>query len=125
MSLHNDIDQLNDDIAGWDKKNTRDLKSKLDQLGVKHYKRSPSRVALQKVLKSKLRKRSGLTDRISYKMPRHAIFLAKGVSKGHPITNPREVKDWYDPVVDDNLPELADIVANGSGNIIINNLNIR
>ena len=125
MSLQNDIQQLDDNIVGWDKRNLNDLKNRLNQLGVKHLRRSPNKIALQKALKSKLRKRAGLTDRISYKMPRSAIFLAKGVSKGHPISNPREAKDWYNSVVDTNIEKLADIVAEGSGNIVINNLNIK
>jgi hypothetical protein len=58
-------------------------------------------------------------------MPRSAIFLHKGVGKGHPISNPRTAKEWFSPVVDKNIEGLADIVANGGGNLIINNLNIK
>jgi hypothetical protein len=125
MSLANDIEALDDEIVNWDKKNISDLRDKLDALNVKHLKRSPNKTALKRALKSKLRKRSGLTDRISYSMPRSAIFLAKGVSKGHPISNPRTAKDWYNSVVDENIEDLGDIVAEGGGNLIINNINIR
>jgi len=125
MSIQNDLDKLNDDIAAWDKSDLKDLRGELNSLGVQHRRNSPSKISLQKVLKSRLRKRSGLIDRISYVMPRHAIFLHKVVSKGHPITNPRQAKEWYSPVVDRNIPKLADIVAEGGGNLIINNLDIR
>jgi hypothetical protein len=125
MSIQNDIIELNTNIEGWDKKNLRDLKSELNRLGVRHRRNSPNKVALVRVLKSRLRKRSGLTDRISYVMPRSAVFLHKGVSKGHPITNPRQAKPWYVPVVDGNMDALGDIVSEGGGNLIINNLSIR
>ena len=125
MAYQNDLDQLNDDISGWDKSNLNDLRGQLDALNVKHVKRSPNKISLKRALRSSLRKRSGLTDRISYSMPRSAIFLHKGVSKGHPITNPREAKEWYTPVVNKNIDNLADIVAEGGGNLIINNLDIR
>lgn len=123
--VEQDIEELNNDIESWDEKNLKDLVSELDALGVKHFKRSPNKTALKKVLKSALRKRFGLIDRISYKIPRSAIFLHKGVSKGHPISNPRTAKEWYTPVVNKNIDDLADIVAEGGGNLIINNINIR
>jgi hypothetical protein len=125
MSLSNDIQELNSNIAGWDRTNMRDLKSELNRLGVKHRKNSPNKISLQKALKSRLRQKSGLTDRISYSMPRSAIFLHKGVSKGHPITNPRQAKEWYSPIVDRNIEHLVDIVAEGGGNLIINNIDIK
>lgn len=125
MPVLQDMDNLNEDISIWEKNNKRDLVAELNALGVKHYRRSPNKISLQKALKSKLRKRLGLIDRISYLMPQSAIFLAKGVSKGHPISNPREAKDWYNPVLDGNLNGLGEIVADGGGNLIINNINIK
>jgi hypothetical protein len=124
MSLSNDIQELNSNIVGWDRTNKRDLINELNKLGVKHRRNSPNKIPLQKALKSQLRQRAGLTDRISYKMPRSAIFLHKGVSKGHPITNPRKAKEWYAPV-DRNIEHLVDIVAEGGGNLIINNISIK
>jgi hypothetical protein len=125
MSIENDVEKLDSEIVDWDKNNLGDLRSKLDALNVKHVKRSPNKTALKRVLRSKLRKQAGLTNRISYSMPRSAIFLAKGVSKGHPISNPRTAKDWYNSVVDENIETLADIVAEGGANLIINNINIK
>jgi hypothetical protein len=126
MAIFDDsIDQMNDEIEQWDKGTIGDLRAKIRDLNIKHVKRSPNKIALSKALRSKLRQRAGITDRISYSMPRSAIFLHKGVSKGHPISNPRTAKPWYGPVVEKNLDKLADIVANGSGNLIINNINIK
>lgn len=125
MPIETDIEQLNSEIEGWNKSNLEDLRKNISSLNIKHVKRSPNKVSLQKALKSSLRKRTGVVDRISYSMPRSAIFLAKGVSRGHPISNPRASKNWYAPVVNKNIEELGDIVANGAGNLIINNISIK
>lgn len=120
-----DISEMDNEIVQWNKHNVDDLKARLKQLNVKHYKRSPNPVPLIRALKSTLRKNAGLTDRISYKMPRSAVFLHKGVSKGHPITNPRTAKEWYTPIVDQNIEKLHDIIADGGGNLVINNFKIQ
>lgn len=119
------MDDINDEIVQWSAQNLADLKAKLVELNVKHYKRSPNKVSLSNALKQKFRQKFGVIDMISYKMPRSAIFLHKGVSKGHPISNPRQVKEWFNPVVDKNIDKLGDIVQEASGNLVINNLNIR
>ena len=120
-----DIDDLNNNIKNWDEKDKRDILKEMDALGIKHSKNSPNKTPLRKVFKSKLTQRAGLTNKISYSMPRSAVFLHKGVGRGHPKTNPRTAKEWFNPVVDRNLEELADIVADGQGTMIINAINIR
>lgn len=117
-------EELNSGITYWSNKTFDSLKSELDDLGVVHAKYSRSPVALKVALKKKLSRQRGSINRIAYGMPRHAVFLHKGVSRGHPINNPRKKKEWFNPV-DDRLPELADIVAEGQGNLIINSLSIR
>ena len=116
---------MNERIQKWDEKDLTDLRSEMDALGIKHSKNSPNKVPLRKALKSKLTQRNGLTNKISYSMPRSAVFLHKGVSRGHPKTNPRQAKEWFNPVVDKNLDELADIVADGQGTLVINAINIK
>lgn len=116
-----DLTEMTGEISQWNKENLADLKARLKALNVKHSKNSPNQVPLIRALKSQLHKDAGLIDRITYKMPRSAIFLHKGVSKGHPISNPRTAKEWYVPVVEKNIEKLQDIIANGAGNLIINN----
>lgn len=120
-----DIDNMNQKIKAWNEKDVQDLLKEMDSLGIKHSKNSPNKVPLRKALKSKLSQRAGLTNRISYSMPRSAIFLHKGVSRGHSKGNPRQAKEWFNPVVERNLDELADIVADGQGTLIINAINIK
>ncbi len=123
--LNNDTDQLNDDIEQWNKRNLQALRDKISSLNIKHRDNSPNKLPLARALRSQLRKKDGIISRISYKMPVSAIFLHKGVSRGHPVTNPRRAKEWYAPVVDKTIDELADIVADGQGNMVINNINIK
>ena len=115
---------MNDEITRWSDDTKRDLVSELDSLGVQHYKNSPNKVPLRQALKRKLRKRFDTIDKITYQMPRSAIFLHKGVSRGHGKDNPRKAKEWYAPIVDKNMDKLGDIVAEGQGNMIINNFTI-
>ena len=125
MFNQQDIDELNDGIKNWEDKNHNDLLSQMDALGIQHSKNSPNKIPLRRALKSTLRQRFGLTNKISYSMPRSAVLLHKGVSRGHGKNNPRTAKEWFNPVIDKNLDELADIVADGQGNLVINNVNIK
>ncbi len=125
MFEQEDIDKLNEGIEGWEQKNHNDLLSEMDALDIKHSKFSPNKVPLRRALKSTLRQKFGLTNKISYTMPCSAIFLHKGVSRGHGKNNPRQAKEWYAPVIDRNIDELADIVADGQGTLVINALQIK
>lgn len=117
-------EDLNSGITDWSNQTFDALKNELDALGVQHSKYSRSPQSLKAALRKKLGRQRGTINRISFGMPRHAVFLQKGVSRGHPKTSPRKKKEWFNPV-DDRLPQLADIVAEGQGNLIINNLGIR
>lgn len=119
------LNELDNEIKDWNDKNFSDLKNELDRLGVKHYKRSPNERSLKSVLKTSIHRSFGVADRISYKMPRSAVFLHKGVSKGHPISNPRQAKEWYTPIVEKNIEKLTDILSDRSANLVINNLKIK
>ena len=125
MFEQKDIDQLNENIQQWSDDNKKDLISELNALEVKRYPYSQNPVPLKKALKRSLRKKFGLTDRISYSMPRSAIFLHKGVSRSHGKSNPRKAKEWYEPVVNRNIDSLSDIVADGQGSLVINSLKIK
>ena len=120
-----DIEKLNTDIELWDDKNKAAVINEMDTLGIKRYPYSQNPVPLRKAFKSKLRKRFDLINKISYSMPRSAVFLHKGVSRSHGKNHPRTAKEWYEPVVDRNIDELADVVAEGQGNLIVNALKIK
>lgn len=125
MFEQKDIDDLNENIAGWDKRNLDEIISGMDALNIQHSKYSPNKIPLRRALKSRLTQKFGLTNKISYRMPRSAVFLHKGVSRGHGKDNPRTAKEFFNPVVDKNIDELADIVADGQGTLVINALLIK
>lgn len=120
-----DTDSFNDKVTHWATESHTQLKDRLTALGVKRYSYSQNPRPLKQALRKKLRKKYDLINRISYKMPRSAVFLAKGVSKGHPISNPRKAKDWFNTVIDSRINELVEIVADETGNMIINAINIK
>jgi hypothetical protein len=120
-----DIEQYNNEVANWAKDTDSALKSNIDGLGIKRYPYSQNPVPLRNVIKARLAKKFDLVNRVVYRMPRSAVFVHKGVSRGHPISNPRKPKEWYNPVVENRVDALGNIAANASGNLIVNGLNIK
>jgi hypothetical protein len=123
------LDNANNRIQEWGSDVESKLKARILDLGIRHRANSPSSRAAVNSLRTGFRKVSGLINRISYSIPRHMIFVHKGVGKGTPIekvgqTN-RIAKPWFNPVIDDKIEELADIVAEETGDAIINNLFIK
>lgn len=75
----------------------------------------------------------GEIDTISFSFERHGIFLHKGVGRGwekrgafvvrtakSPLKTGRNIVEWFNPVLDRNIPELADHIAEINANAIIN-----
>jgi len=120
-----DIEAYNNDVANWAKDTDSALKASIDGLGIKRYPYSQNPLPLREVIKARLAKRFDLVNRVVYRMPRSAVFVHKGVSRGHPINNPRQRKEWFNPVVDNRIDELGNIASNASGNLIVNGLNIK
>jgi hypothetical protein len=117
-----DFQTYNSEVREWTSLSLRDLKKELVRLNVKF---SGTQYSMSKLLRTAVRNQNGLASRISFKMPQHSIFLHKGVGRGRPASNPKGAKEWFNPIIERNLPALADRVANGQADFIINNLNIR
>ena len=66
---------------------------------------------LYESLKVKFKKRSAEIFFISFPFSRHGVFLVKGVSRGHKLSNPREKKDWMSRVLNPQMDALAEIIA--------------
>jgi hypothetical protein len=116
---------MNADVSSWATETRKEVVSQMDELDIRHYPYSPNKVPLRKALKQRLVRRRDMINKISYTMPRSAVFVHKGVSRGHPISNPRKIKQFFNPVIDERIEKLADLVAEHSGNIIINALQIK
>lgn len=119
-------DYDNDKIEEWGKKNLAAIKTTIDALGIKHSPKSTNPKALKNNITLKFKKdRDGMLNRISYGMPRSGVFEHKGVGRGHPISNPRKAKRWFDIPTEANLPDLQKIVAENDVTYVINNLKIK
>lgn len=115
-------ESLNGKIQSWSKKTASELSSTENKLNIKH---SPG----SNWQRLSYGRAAGIISRISFKMPRHAIFVHKGVGKGTPIsmvgqTN-RKAKPWFNPVIDNRIDELADTVADEQADIIVKGINIK
>lgn len=125
MFQSSDIDDMNSRVEGWNDETVSQVKGSIQSLGLKRYSYSQNPRPLIDAFRSKLRKDFDVVSQISYSMPRSAVFLHKGVSRGHGKNNPREAKEWFNPVVEGRMGELGDIVADVQGNMVVNALTIR
>ncbi|OLY92295.1 hypothetical protein SAMN05444008_11561 [Cnuella takakiae] len=124
-----DIDKYNQDVAAWTKDTKNAALAELDKHGVVHSPKSKSPVPLRKALKTALRKNGGVTNRISFKIPRHAVFLHKGVGRGTTASQAgstnRKAKPFLNPPIEQNIGKLAELVADHQGTMIVNALMIK
>jgi len=75
------------------------------------------------------RKEYGEITSVSFKFERHGVFVHKGVGRKYPISGKESIKqhvkdrvavEWFNPVLDQYLPELADRIAQINANASIN-----
>jgi hypothetical protein len=127
--LPEDMDAFNSDVNKWTKETKSEVVSEIGALGIVHRENSKSPVAAQKALKTSQRKNAGLINRISFRMPRHMVFVHKGVGRGTKITDVgstnRVAKPWFNPVIEKKLDELVDIVADHQGAMVLNAIMIK
>lgn len=124
-----DVESYNSDVANWTKETLDAARNELDALGVVHSKKSKSPIPLKKALKTSLRKNAGVVDRISFKIPRYAVFLHKGVGRGTTIsqvgTTNRKAKPFLNPPIEHNINKLVDIAADHQGTLVVNAIMIK
>lgn len=81
-------------------------------------------------IRSKTRQNFGEIDTITYSFERHGVFVHKGVGRGYPIRGGAVIKnpsgktrvavEWFNPVLDQNLPELANRIAEINADAALN-----
>jgi hypothetical protein len=128
--IYQGIEAFNKDVQAWAYKVRSTLKSNIQSSAGK------GKGELSRSLKSNLRKDHGEIDSISYKFPRHGVFFQKGVGRGHIMQGGKVVRgvkskkvvrfldgpvkrspqDWFNRTLENELPKLADIVANHKAN---------
>lgn len=120
---------LNKEISQWAKGQKKDLDSQFDKLDIQHREGSPSPQAARELLRHYLGQKFGMVSKITFKFPRHMVFVQKGVGKGTPAaqagTGKRKPKDWFNGPIDEGVERLADIVAEGQADMIINSIRIK
>jgi hypothetical protein len=127
--LPEDMDAFNTDVNKWTKDTKSEVVSEIGSLGIVHQENSKSPVPAQKAIKTSQRKNAGLVNRISFRMPRHMVFVHKGVGRGTKITDvgstKRVAKPWFNPVIERKIDELVDIVADHQGAMVLNAIMIK
>jgi hypothetical protein len=149
------IDARNAAVRGWGKAQIQPLRAEINALGIKSYTGQ-----MRRFLRDRYYKSADKINGIGYKMPRHAVFVHKGVGRGYPISvvqgralgsskqsikkalsekgynkaaiskftsaglngKRRTPKAWFNPIMDRNIPKLADAVAKHDADIVAKNI---
>ena len=84
-------------------------------------------------IKARTGQKFGVIDRATFSFERHGVFVHKGVGKGYqmqggmvvrtakgPVTKERKPNEWFNPVLDQSLPELANKLAEINADAVLN-----
>lgn len=139
-------------MQAWADKTEAGLKGRSAALGITHRSNSPSSGSSVGKIKGRTKQRGGIIDRVSFKFPRSLVWTHKGAGKGRGgvkgsvwydalgirhSTSPgsfgkmgtggRRAKPWLNDTLEaaTGVDELASIVAEESGDAIVNNLLIK
>lgn len=127
--LAEDMDAFNKDVSKWTKDTKAEVISEMNSLGIVHRENSQSPVPAQEAFKTSQGKKAGVVSKISFRMPRHMVFVHKGVGRGTKITeagnSKRKAKAWFNPVIEKNMNDLVDIVADHQGAMVLNAIMIK
>jgi hypothetical protein len=146
------LDRYNTRVREWTKDSVNKMQAKALSYGVEHRSDSPSKGSSVRKLKDRYRQHDGSIDQVSIKFPRSLIWTNKGAGKGRAgikgskwtdkygntkSTNPksmgkmgtlgRTTKPFFNDVLDSpsGVNELANIVAEETGDSIINEMFIK
>lgn len=146
------FDRQNQRVEDWAQRTENSLKGTAGALGIIHRTTSPSNGSSVDKIKHRFRLRAGVIEVISFRFPRSLIWPHKGAGRGmggllgstwydrlgiKRTTNPeslgkmgigsRPEKPWLNQAMESpqGVDELATIVAEESGDAIVNNLLIK
>lgn len=114
--------KINQIAREWAKKRPPELRQSLasNNIGVSG--------ELRKSLRQRVYYYYGVADRIGFKLKRYGIFRAKGVGRGRPIGSAAAnqfAKPWFNPVIDEHLPELADELSQAAADLTLKTINLK
>lgn len=90
-------------------------------------------------ISTKIIRHNGIADGIGFGIQRHGVFVSKGVGSGYVMSggmvmrvaktqgdgNTRKPVDWFNPIIDSNVPSIADQVAEIHANLAINAVHMK
>lgn len=123
--------KLRKNILSWKRETFAKLKQETNKLGIEHRSNSPSNIPANSAMKAAHASRQGYINRITYKFPKHMVFVHKGVGRGVPIAKAgsaginRKPKPWFNPVIEAEIGKLADTVAEDCADIAMEAIFIR
>ena len=142
--INTDVQEQNEAVSKWSSMVQRRLRQNLQQFnnGKNSTVQRPGRSErmLRTSLNSKTKQNYGVIDRISIQFERHGVFVHKGVGNGYkmqggtvirtakkpiPYPRPRVAVEWFNPILDQSLPELADKLADIGANAVVNATRMR
>lgn len=122
--------KYNQDVKNWAKSVRQQLAASARSKTTKGKKATKTTVhkdegeITEKILASDIRSSVkisyGTIEKCSFSFPRHGVFWQKGVSKGHKISNPRKAVDWFNSIIEQNVPLLENIVAEYYADAVVN-----
>ena len=84
---------------------------------------------------TRLKQGSGRYDSASFSFERHGVFVHKGVGRGYPLSGgfitktvnptPRVAVEWFNPVLNLHVPELANKITEMDANAAVNATRLR
>jgi len=101
--------------------------------------RSPRQEPSITNIRAKVLKTAGEVSGVSFGFPRHGVFVQKGVGRGYqmqagkvvrvaksaPTGNTRQPVDWFNSVIDSQVPALADKIADIHADLAVNATNFK
>lgn len=110
-------------VRKWVGKVTHLIVQDLYAKGVRHRSYSSSKQAVFLLVKGSVKSKFGIPERAGIVFPRHLVFVKYGVGKNRAKGSGKETpKDIVDNIIDEQLPELADIVQNEYADLVVRNI---
>jgi len=125
--MKNEFDKMNDSARSWARDTRRQLRAAVIGVG------AVDTGKLARSIRYGARQSFGVIHSLSFKFPRHGIFVEKGVGRGWPISGKtamnsvkaRIAKPWFNPTIENNISKLADDLGKNAADIADDNIKIR
>lgn len=110
-------DSNNEIIREWDQQFRPKLDDSKSRLGIKHHRNRSNPKT-----RSKLYQDKGEINRIGVRMNKGLIFTHKGVGKSNAN---RTAKPWFNPIAEQEVNELANRIAENTGDVVAGHILIQ